>query len=558
MDLNRRDVVKLAAFGSLGVAGLALPVGVAAQTKGVSTLAAKNFPKPYAAPFRRPPVLKPYRSDRRDDGTIAKAYYSVCAKEGSASFVPGLTTRVWGYNGIVPGPVIKVDQGTEVSLRVRNQLPTLSPLHGKDFYTSTHLHGSASLPQFDGYADDLTYPGSYKMYEYPNFQEARTLWYHDHGVHYTAQNVYGGLAAQYHLHDPFERAQLPQGEFDVPITLSDAIFQRSGELGFDERGFSGLWGDVILVNGAPWPTMEVKPRVYRFRILNGCVSRSFRHKLSTGDPFHLVATDAGLVPVVQRLSTFRHGSAERYEVLVDFRRFTPGTLVTWTNLSNKNNRDYDHTGKVMRFKVVADTAPPDPYVIPSELDRGPIPEAAWGARDPMTLTANDAVRRRFLDLERDDVTNEFKINGLTWKDVQDQDLEPIVSNPQQNDVELWTLENKSGGWFHPMHIHLVDFRVLTRNGKPPLAHELGPKDTVYVGEGEIVKVVMQFHLPQGNTGGRYMLHCHNLAHEDHDMMQQFAVQDPRSNDPVKSVYPVGDDLEPDDPRYDNDDDGDGG
>lgn len=98
-----------------------------------------------------------------------------------------------------------------VRLRVRNALPALNPLPGETFQSSTHLHGSASLPQFDGYANDVAQVGDYKTYEYPDYQGARTLWYHDHAVHRTAQNVYSGLAAQFHLHDQAERAQLPQG-----------------------------------------------------------------------------------------------------------------------------------------------------------------------------------------------------------------------------------------------------------------------------------------------------------------------------------------------------------
>jgi FtsP/CotA-like multicopper oxidase with cupredoxin domain len=301
--------------------------------------------------------------------------------------------------------------------------------------------------------------------------------------------------------------------------------------------------------------MKVKPRVYRFRILNGSLARSFRHKLSTGDPWHVVATDGGLVPKVQQVQTFRHGGAERYEVLVDFRRFAPGTTITWTNLSNANNRDFDHTGKVMRFTVVADSDPvPDTYVIPGTLDRGPVPEVEYGAIDTMLLTERMAKRRRFLDLEHDDVTNDFLINGSSWRDVEEAKFEPVLSSPAQNDVEVWTIENKSGGWFHPLHIHLVDFKILSRNGRPPLAHELGPKDVVYVGEGEIVKVVMQFHLPKGNSGGRYMIHCHNLPHEDHDMMQQFKVTGPGYdddvNDPMDGAKPESDNLDPDVPAYD--------
>ena len=81
-------------------------------------------------------------------------------------------------------------------------------------WTSVHLHGSASLPQYDGYASDITRPGQSKDYRYPNFQPARTLWYHDHGVHHTAQNAYQGLVAMYIMTDPVEQA------LNLPVTAS--------------------------------------------------------------------------------------------------------------------------------------------------------------------------------------------------------------------------------------------------------------------------------------------------------------------------------------------------
>ncbi len=98
--------------------------------------------------------------------------------------------------------------------------------------TSTHLHGSASMPQFDGYASDITYPGQVKSYFYPNCQDARTLWYHDHGVHHTSQNAYNGLAGLYILHDQEEsHLGIPTGApgslsapYDVPVVMRDAMF----------------------------------------------------------------------------------------------------------------------------------------------------------------------------------------------------------------------------------------------------------------------------------------------------------------------------------------------
>jgi hypothetical protein len=114
---------------------------------------------------------------------------------------------------------------------------------------------------------------------------------------------------------------------------------------------------------------------------------------------------------------------------------------------------------------------------------------------------------------------QWTIDGQTWEDVVNSGFTRVVANPKLGDVEIWELENSSNGWFHPVHIHLVDFQILDRNGGPPLPYEHGPKDVVYVGEGETVRVLMRF----GPQVGRYMMHCHNLVHEDHDMMVQFEV-----------------------------------
>jgi Multicopper oxidase len=137
----------------------------------------------------------------------------------------------------------------------------------------------------------------------------------------------------------------------------------------------------------------------------------------------------------------------------------------------------------------------------------------------MGLTERDAVRSRNFKFER--VGGRWTVNGHTWEDVINSDYDFVLANPGFEDVEIWELENPGGGWFHPVHIHLVDFKVLDRNGRPPLPHELGPKDVVYVGEGEKVRVIMRFEHQQG----KYMIHCHNLVHEDHDMMGQFQVGD---------------------------------
>jgi FtsP/CotA-like multicopper oxidase with cupredoxin domain len=326
-----------------------------------------------------------------------------------------------------------------------------------------------------------------------------------------------GLAAQYHLTDPLEQSlPIPHGEFDVPLIVSDAMFATDGQLYFDNHDESGMFGDVVLVNGVPWPVMKVKRRRYRFRLLNASISRSYRWSLDSGDPVVVIATDGGLMPEPQRVKSFRQGMAERYEVVVDFSRYPVGRRVVLGNSSPKNNIDYDNTNKVMAFDVVGDDFDPADNAVPDQLNpTNPV----------MALTAGDAVRTRRLDLVRKN--SQWTINGHTWDDVVRSRFALVEANPAEGDVEVWEIRNSSGGWFHPVHIHLVDFRVLDRNGVAPMAHELGPKDVVYVGENETVRVVMRF---EGR--GKYMIHCHNLVHEDHDMMSQFEVVAGESTDPM--------------------------
>ena len=525
MDLTRRDALKLGALGVVGTAGTAqLPWGGLVSAKSASNLAGRDMPRPFRTQFVRPPVLRPDRSSRDQDG-VWTDHFTLTETARRARILPTMSTLVYAYNGTSPGPTIKVRRGRRAVVKVRNQLPDRHPIMGHESTTSVHLHGSASLPQFDGYASDITGPGWFKDYRYPNFQPARTLWYHDHGVHHTAQNAYAGLYAQYHMHDRAEQELLPQGEFDVPLIIGDAAFTARGQLtlGDDE---SGLWGDVILVNGRPWPVMKVKRRIYRFRFLVASISRSYRFQLGNGDPVTVVATDGGLMPRAQQVSQWRHSSAERYEVLIDFRKYRPGQRVVLRNLSNQNNRDFDNTDQVMAFDVT------DAPFSKRDHTWNQLPDTLVNSH-VMGLREADATRTRQLRVER--TNGMWTINGRTWEDVINSNFELLVANPRLNSTEIWEIHNDSGGWFHPLHIHLIDFKVLSRNGRAPFDYERGPKDVVYVGENETLRLIMKF----GPHRGRYMVHCHNLVHEDSDMMQQFAVgwtpgqRDP--NHPIESA-----------------------
>ncbi len=504
MKLSRRDLLKAGVFAGAATA-LPLQRFVSGADSLATRMPASKLPRPFSSTFRRPSVITPSISTATTD------YYDITMRAAQVEILPGYQTVAYTYNGQVPGPTIRVDQGRQVVVRQANQLPAMHDRLGYEPWTSVHLHGSASLPQFDGYASDITRPGEFKDYQYPNAQPARTLWYHDHGVHHTAQNAYQGLAAMYLMSDPLERSLgLPSGEFDVPLMISDAMFHSDGQFLFSLDDESGMWGDVMLVNGVPWPTMDVKPRKYRFRVLNCSISRSLNWRLSNGAPFHVIATDGGLTAAPIQVTNIRHAGAERYEVVIDFAKYKPGTLIQLLNNSPKNNRDDTNTNRIMQFRVVSGSFPTADDNLPSVLNpNNPV----------MALEESQAVNRRRFRFERKN--SQWTINGKTWKDVEDSGYRYTVAQPLKDSVEVWTLENSSGGWFHPVHIHLVDFKILDRNGRPPHPWERGPKDVAYVGENETVRVLVRF---EGR--GKYMMHCHNLVHEDHDMMAQFEVVDP--------------------------------
>ena len=504
MEYTRREALQLGLFGS---AALALPLERAARASSPldKRMPTNRLPVPFTLGFRQPPVARAVATDGDEDR------FRIRMRVAQLEILPGFETTIWGYDGLVPGPTFMVPAGRKTKVRFVNELPLKHPVLGFTPWTSVHLHGSPSLPQFDGYASDITYPGQYKDYHYPNNHFATTHWYHDHGVHHTAENVWMGLAGQYHIHDDRERSlPVPKGEFDVQITYGDRMFDNTGQLLFTSDGHNGQFGDVILVNGVPWPAMKVKRRKYRFRLLNASVSRAYNLSLSNGDPFVVICTDGGLMPAPQTVTSLRQIMAERYEIVIDFAKYNPNTRIVLRNTNPPNNLAFPNIDKIMAFDVTDETFDTANNEIPAQL---------FPDNPVMALQPTQSVRTRRFEVERKHGL--WTINGHIWDDVVASGFTLLAANPTRDAVEIWELVNKSGGWQHPFHIHLIDFKILDRNGRPPFAFERGPKDVAYLGEDESVRALIRF---EGT--GRYLMHCHNLVHEDHDMMVQFEVTDP--------------------------------
>ncbi|TPX07925.1 uncharacterized protein E0L32_010380 [Thyridium curvatum] len=466
-----------------------------------------DYPLIFKVALPIPPVKQPSKVITNPTTGKEIWYYEVEIKPFTQQVYPNLRkANLVGYDGMSPGPTFIIPRGTESVVRFINNAPAEN---------SVHLHGSFSRAPFDGWAEDVTFPGQYKDYYYPNQQSARLLWYHDHAMHITAENAYMGQAGAYILRDPAEDALgLPSGYgvYDIPLILTSKQYNSDGTLFSTNGETKSLWGDVIHVNGQPWPFLNVEPRKYRFRFLNAAVSRSFALYFALTEnvngklPFKVIASDAGLLTGPVQVSDMYVSMAERYEIVFDFSSYA-GKTIELRNLERAGGigveDDFDNTDKVMRFVVgKGPLATPDTSVVPASLRQVPFPPSGSVINHQFRFHRHNG---------------EWRINDIGFSDVNNR----VLAKVPLNTVEIWELENRSDGWTHPIHIHLVDFRVISREGNRAVMpyESQGLKDVVWLGRGE--KVLVEAHYAPWD--GVYMFHCHNLIHEDHDMMAAFNV-----------------------------------
>jgi FtsP/CotA-like multicopper oxidase with cupredoxin domain len=435
-----------------------------------------------------PPVLSPVRSDSAAD------YYEIVQREAAAEIIPGIRTRIWGYNGIFPGPTIEARRGRAIVVTHTNRL---------DRPTVVHLHGGITRPESDGFPTDTLAPGETRSFRYDNTGQPATLWYHDHSWHGTGRNLYMGLAGLYLVKgDADVDQQLPNGRHDIPLMLQDRSFTRDGELAYDHDGHHGAVGRIMLVNGAPWPVLDVAARKYRFRIVNASNAMAVRLALSTHQPLLQIATDQGLLPSPVTLSSIGLAMGERTEVVIDLSVYPIGTRIFLLNL-----RSDGALGRIMRFDIVR-----------TERDDSRVPERLADFEPLQRMQARRT--RTFVFSGRPIVSVP---PGVQWV-INNEQFDPsrVDADPHLGDMEVWRFVNRSflgRTMLHPVHTHLAPFQILRRNGGPPLRQERGWKDTVAIEDGEEVDVIIRW----SGYRGRYLLHCHNLEHEDHSMMARVDV-----------------------------------
>jgi spore coat protein A, manganese oxidase len=436
-------------------------------------------------------------------------------------------TRMWGFGTSSPGPTFETRSGQGLLVEWANELPRSHFLpidhgiHGAeadnpDVRAVIHLHGSKVAPESDGYPENWYVPGKSATYFYPNQQDAAMLWYHDHTLGINRLNVYAGMFGAFLIRDPVEDAlDLPRGRYEIPLIICDRMLDREGQLYYpisdNPRGpwISEFAGDAFLVNGKLFPYLEVEPRKYRFRVLNGSNSRFFDLKLSSSQEFYQIGSDQGLLTAPVALQDVQLAPAERADLIVDFAGHGGEQII----LKNESFQ-------VMQFRVSKANVPV-PSPLPAKL------------RPVDRLAESAAVRTRELALvEVDDPVArpvQMLLNNARWS-------APVTEKPVLDSVEIWNLINLSDD-SHPIHLHLVRFQILDRQNferfayqskgelhftgpvMPPDANEMGWKDTVRAEAGMVTRIIVRF---EGFTG-RYVWHCHILEHEDNEMMRPYDV-----------------------------------
>ncbi|MER6300725.1 multicopper oxidase family protein [Kitasatospora sp. NPDC001539] len=558
--LSRRRLLGIGgALGLLAAGALTSSAALARRPAATGAELRSEVPLPPAhqVPLPLPAVLSPVATSGGADR------YEITQRQVTAEILPGVRTPLWTYGGTFPGPTIEARRGRPVIVTHRNELPvpTVVHLHGgrtpadSDGYPtdlvlptgwpapatgSQSMPGMAAMPGMPGTATMSAMPGMPGMpgmagmpgtpgggrmddpravtttltreYTFPNDQRPTMLWYHDHRMDFTAPAVWRGLAGLHVVRDDAEQSLgLPAGERELPLVITDRAFAADGTLqypsldpelrsrpGVTEPHLAGVLGDVILVNGAPWPVREVDAARYRLRLLNASNARHYELEALCEDGRRLdlvqIGADQGLLaaPVTHRFLPI--APAERYDVVVDFAGLPPGSLVRIRNrLGTARTRD------VLAFRV-ARTARDDSR-IPAAL-----------AADLPDWRRQDAVR------VRDFAFRAGRMDGGHGWLIGGRPFDPARSDVTVGlgDVEVWRL---IADVHHPVHLHLVGFRILSRGGKPPLPHDAGLKDTVSLRPGESAEIITRFD----GYRGRYLFHCHNAEHEDMGMMANLEV-----------------------------------
>lgn len=493
IDEERREILTgLAALGLLGLTGCGSGGGGDNNAGAITGSSAQSTGTSGANSLRLP---------------ITLSGNNISAAAGSYDLGSGARTGALLYNGQWPSPLIRLAAGGTLDLTLQNQLTES---------TNIHWHGLAAAAGMDGHPTERVAPGGSKRYTFTVNERPGTYWYHPHPDGATARQAYSGLAGMLIIDDGNDAARgLPTGVRDIPLVLADKRVN-NGALIYQPTAMdfmTGWLGNTMTVNGMSGSiSASVEPAIIRLRLLNASNARILNPALADGRNFWLIGTDGGLMPAPVVVTSLLLAPGERAEILLDLRG-DAGKSIRFVSAA------FALSGGMMGGGMMG-TAPPQGsafdvmtfVVSTAAASAGTIPNVF---SDIVRLDPAAAITRRTFELtEMGGMSGGLhRINGLVY------DSARIDFVARRGDLERWQFVNR-GGEPHPMHVHGTQFQVVSRDGVAGnrLPTDLGWKDTVLVRPMETVEIVLRFAV-----AGNYVLHCHNLEHEDDGMMLNFDV-----------------------------------
>jgi spore coat protein A, manganese oxidase len=497
----------------------------------------------YVDPLTIPEIARPSGLRANPENPkIQLPFYRLAMREVECKIHRDLPpTHLWGFGSSSPGPSLETRSNQGLIVEWVNNLPSkhFLPIDhnldgaGRDVpevRSVIHLHGGKTPPESDGYPEHWYAPGKSATYHYPNRQNACMLFYHDHTMGINRLNIYAGLMGLFFVRDETEDAlDLPRGAYEIPLLIYDRFLKADGQLTYPVSGkpdapwVPEAFGDAMLVNGKLFPYLEVEPRRYRFRLMNGSNGRFYRFSLNresgsiaqrnTPLAFEQIGTEQGFLPAAISAGRVVMAPGERADLLFDFSEHAGEKILLRSDAF-----------EIMEFRVASAT----------KATAAAAATASAKAPVPFTrLTEDQAVKTRRLTLdEKLDLVNQsmgMLLNNTPWH-------MPVTENPALNSTEIWELVNLTDD-SHPIHLHLVRFQILDRRpfdtfqfldkgtvrflgpAVPPDPTEAGWKDTVRADPGVITRIIIPFE----GFAGRYVWHCHILEHEDNAMMRPYEV-----------------------------------
>ncbi len=434
--------------------------------------------------------------------------FSLSFAPSTHQFYPGINTSTYGINGDYLGPTLVFNKGDSINISVLNNLPEI---------TSCHWHGLHVPACADGGPHTTINQGETWHVQYKVMNNAATYWYHPH-VHMTTQSqVTAGLAGMIIVKDSVEsQLSLPRtyGVDDFPIIIQDRKYSISGQ--FLAYGL----GDSMLVNGTALAYLNCPRQMVRLRLLNGSNARVYKIGFNDQRNFDVIGGDGGLLSQPYSTNRILLANGERAEIVVDFTGDVVGNQIYMmsygaemaTNIPGAITGGMGGNGplEAVNFKLFELDVVPQ---LPNPVTTIPVNLVAQNSWNPGSASR----------IRNKTISGMGSVNGMGNFLMDNTSFDMAVFNDtvQLNDIEIWNVTNNSN-IAHPIHLHDVQFNILSRNGVQPPPQEAGLKDVFLVSPGETVSLITRFE-DFSNDTIPYMYHCHNLAHEDMGMMLQFIV-----------------------------------